>query len=92
MVALNDALVNAPWDEGFDMFNDINDIVMNWSNLLMQAATDIIPNRVVTAHPKEKAWVNADLKKKMIRRCNILWRRYKRSGSADHAFSESAVT
>ena len=83
MVALNDALLNAPWDVGFDIFNDIDDFVMYWSNLLMQVASDSIPNRVVTVHPKEKPWVNADLKK-MIRRRNLLWRRYKRSGSADH--------
>ena len=83
MVALNDALLNAPWDVGFDIFNDIDDIVMYWSSLLMQVASDFIPNRIVTVHPKEKPWVNADLKK-MIRRRNLLWRRYKRSGSADH--------
>ena len=77
MVALNDSLLNAPWDVGFDIFNDIDDIVMYWSNLLMQVASDFIPNRIVTVHPKEKPWVNADLKK-MIRRCNLLWRRYKR--------------
>ena len=49
----------------------------------MQVASDFIPNRVVTVHPKEKPWVNTDLKK-MIRRRNLLWRRYKRSGSGDH--------
>ena len=35
MVALNDVLLNAPWDVGFDISNDINNIVMYWSNLLM---------------------------------------------------------
>ena len=80
MVALNDALVNAPWDVGYDIFIDN---VMYWSNLLLQVASDFIPNRVVTVHPKEKPWVNTD-PKKMIRRRNLLWRRYKRSGSADH--------
>ena len=83
MVALNDALLNAPWDVGFHIFNDINDIAMYWSNVLMQVASDFIPNRVVTVHPKEKPWVNTDLKK-MIRRRNLRWKRYKRSGSADH--------
>ena len=33
MVALNDALLNAPCDVGFDIFNDINDIVMYWSTM-----------------------------------------------------------
>ena len=36
MVALNDALLIDPWDVGlgFDIFNDINDIIIYWSNLL----------------------------------------------------------
>ena len=49
----------------------------------MQVASNFIPNSVVTVHPKEKPWVNTDLKK-MIKRSNLLWRRYQRSGSADH--------
>ena len=56
---------------------------MYWTNLLIQVSSEFIPHREVTVHPKEKPWINTELKR-MIRRRNLLWSRFSRSGSADH--------
>ena len=71
---LVEALSSAPWDAGFNVFNDIDDIVTYWS---------FIPNTTVTARAREKPWLNGDLKR-LIRRRNVLWRRYRRSRSDAH--------
>ena len=80
---LVEALSSAPWDAGFNVFNDIDDIVTYWSSLLMQTAAELIPNTTVTVRAREKPWVNGDLKR-LIRRRNVLWRRYRRSRSDAH--------
>ena len=80
---LVEALFSAPWDAAFNVFNDIDDIVAYWSSLLMQTAAEFIPNTTVTVRAREKLWVNGDLKR-LIRRRNVLWRRYRRSRSDAH--------
>ena len=49
----------------------------------MQTAAELIPNTTVTVRAREKPWVNGGLKR-LIRRRNVLWRRYKRSRSDAH--------
>ena len=80
---LVEALSSAPWDAGFNVFNDIDDLVTYWSSLLMQTAAEFIPNTTVTVRAREKPWVNGDLKR-LIRRRNVLWRHYRRSRSDAH--------
>ena len=80
---LVEALSSAPWDSGLNVYNDIDDIVTYWSSLLMQTAAKFIPNTTVTVRAREKPWVNGDLKR-LIRRRNVLWRRYRRSRSDAH--------
>ena len=80
---LVEALSSAPWDAGFNVFNDIDDIVTYWSSLLMQTAAEFIQNTTVTVRAREKPWVNGDLKR-LIRRRNVLWRRSRRSRSDAH--------
>ena len=65
------------------LYADIDDIVTYWSLLLMQIAAEFIPNTTVTVRAREKPWVNGDLKR-LIRRRNVLWRRYRRSRSDAH--------
>ena len=80
---LVEALSSAPWDAGFNVFSDIDDIATYWSSLLMQTAAEFIPNTTVTVRAREKPWVNGDLKR-LIRRRNVLWRRYRRARSDAH--------
>ena len=54
---LVEALSSAPWDAGFNVFNDIDDIVTYWS-LLMQTAAEFIPNTTVTVRAKEKPLID----------------------------------
>ena len=44
---------------------------------------DYIPHNTVIIHVKEKPWVNCELKR-LIRRRNILWKRYKRTQQSTH--------
>ena len=80
---LVEAFSSALWDAGFNVFNDIDDIVTYWSSLLMQTAAELIPNTTVTVRAREKPWVNGDLNR-LIRRRNVLWMRYRRSRSDAH--------
>ena len=77
----NNVFKRTVWN--YNVFNDIDDIVTYWSSLLMQTATEFITNTTVTVRAREKPWVNGDLKT-LIRRRNVLWRRYRRSRSDAH--------
>ena len=58
------------------MYDDIDDKVSYWYDLFALIMADYIPHNTVTVHVKEKPWVNCELKK-LIRRRNVLWKRYK---------------
>ena len=83
VTALCEAMDSAPWDLGFNLHDNIDDVVGYWSDLMLYVMSQYIPNKVITVRDNEKPWVNSELKQ-AIRRRGVLWKRYKRTGSADH--------
>ena len=67
--ALNDCLRNAPFDVGYDMFNDVEDVVEYWIQLYKSTLQGYI---------SYKPWITQEFKK-LIRKRNRLWKRFKRT-------------
>ena len=65
------------------MYDDIDDKLSYWYDLFALIMADYIPHNTVTVHVKEKPWVNCALKR-LIRRRNVLWKRYKRTQQSTH--------
>ena len=65
------------------MYDDIDDKLSYWYDLFALIMADYISHNTVTVHAKEKPWVNCELKR-LIRRRNVLWKRYKRTQQSTH--------
>ena len=59
---LNTALTMAPFDVAFQLYNDIDDIVHYWVNLVKQMLKEFIPCHIVRARPKDTPWVTNQLR------------------------------
>ena len=75
---LNSALLDAPWDTGFAVFDSISDTASYWTDLFIDTCKQFIPFRNITVRPKDKPWITCEIKK-LIRHRNRAWKRYKRS-------------
>ena len=62
IVGLNAALANAPWDTGLILFDDIDDTVQYFQNLLVSVAKEFIPFRKITIRSKDKPWFTGYLR------------------------------
>ena len=65
------------------MYDDNDDKLSYWYDLFALIMADYIRHNTVTVHVKEKPWVNCELKR-LIRRCNVLWKRYKCTQQSTH--------
>ena len=59
---LNTALTMAPFDVAFQLYNDIDDIVHYWVNLVKQMLKEFIPCHIVRVRPKDTPWVTNQLR------------------------------
>ena len=82
-IDLNECLSSAPWDTGFLTFDDINDITSFWFDLFVDTLKTFIPNRDVLIRPKDKPWMNTEIKI-LRRKRHRAWKRFKRSGNMNH--------
>ena len=82
------------WSDCFAA-NDINTIVQNWTNTILNAARQFIPNKIITIRPKDKPWYNNELrhmKRKVLRLFKIAkksnddykWQCYKTANNEYH--------
>ena len=79
--SLKQYLRNTDWDKCFES-EDIDIVASHWTETLINAARQFIPNKMATIRPKDKPWYNNDLrarKRKVMR----LFRKAKLTGSED---------
>jgi hypothetical protein len=86
-VGLSDGLKEAPWDEGYERSNDIDNLAKHWHNCFMEVCKTKIPNRIIKIRPMDKPWINHEVKMALKRR-NRLYKRFQRSRLPDHERSE----
>ena len=58
---LNEAILNAPWGVT-DMFDDVNEAVDYFTDLLLTISKEHIPNKEITIRPKDKPWMTSHVK------------------------------
>ena len=80
---LSNALDNAPFDTAYTIYEDINDIVHYWTNLVTSTCAEFIPSRSVTIRARDKPWVTNELRW-LIRKRNRCWKRFKKSNNQAH--------
>ena len=74
---LTKAALDAPFDTGFEVFDDINDMASYWTDLFTGLCKDFIPSRDTLIRPKDKPWVTCKIKQ-LLRQRNRAWKRFKR--------------
>ena len=58
---LNEAILNAPWGV-IDIFDDVDEAVDYFTDLLLNISKEHIPNREITIRPKDKPWMTSHVK------------------------------
>ena len=81
--SLNNSLQQAPFDSGYDLFDDPEDVVSYWVKLYKSTVANFIPHSTVSIRPTDKPWINGEFKR-LIRKRNRLWKRFKRSNDPVH--------
>ncbi|VDI74910.1 Hypothetical predicted protein [Mytilus galloprovincialis] len=59
--SLNTALLNAPFDSAYEIFDDVNDIASYTSDLITSACSEFIPNKIVTIRHRDKPWMSNEM-------------------------------
>ena len=80
---LNVALVSLPWYDILPNTVDVDIMASNFTNTLHSIAEMFIPVKVITRHARDKPWMN-NMIKKLIRKRNRAFKRYKKTGRHDH--------
>ena len=83
IVGLNQSLINIPWYTWYDQSVNMDNVWAKWSTSFLNSCKQFIPNRDIIVRPKDKPWVDHQLKA-LLRRRNRLWRRWKRTGQEEH--------
>jgi hypothetical protein len=90
MYPLNNAIDDFPIEDILIDYEDVDYAAETWTNLLLQIAKEYIPCRTVKIHPKDKKWINKDIKATINTR-DRLYRRYQRTNNIHHFFSYTKV-
>ncbi|MEW8548517.1 MAG: reverse transcriptase family protein [Candidatus Thiodiazotropha sp.] len=61
---------------------DINQYALNFSNKLLEIASECIPTKFITVRPKDLPWMNNNIRK-LMRKRNRLYKKYKTNKSPD---------
>jgi hypothetical protein len=91
---LQNYLTELDWNDCF-LTDDVNTCATKWTEILLNAARQFIPNKLVTLRPKDKPWYNnrlRNMKRKVIRLFNKaksidreeIWYDYKTSNNTYH--------
>ena len=81
--SLNESLRMAPFDIGYAIFSEPEDVVHYWLELYKSTLKEFIPNKTVSIKSRDKPWITGEFKK-LIRKRDRLWKRYKRTGNPAH--------
>ena len=76
-------LTNTPWQVGFELFEDIDDIADFWLKSFMDACKSKIPNRIIKVRPMDKPWITNQVKM-YLRIRNRKFKRFKRTKLHEH--------
>ena len=76
-------LHNFPWDNAYEIHQDIDEITNYWQKSFMETCKTKIPNRTIKIKPKDKPWITHEVKLS-IRKRNRLYKRFKRTRLPEH--------
>ena len=80
---LNIAIGDFPFADILDESNDANHAAEIWTHLVLQIAKEYIPQHSIKICPKDKPWINKDIKT-CIKTRDRLFRKYQRSKREEH--------
>jgi len=83
IIGLTQALINAPWDTAYELYDDIDDIENYWTALFLDISKQFIPTRTITVRANSKPWITKTVRL-LINRKTRLWRRYRKSNRPEH--------
>ena len=72
-----------PFDTAYELFNSVDDVVEHWVQIYKSTLKEFIPCKAVKVNVKDKPWITREFKR-LIRKRNRLWRRFKRTGNPAH--------
>jgi hypothetical protein len=81
--SLNEIFDNTPWDDLINDHDDLDDIVTNFTTIVLESAKACIPNSIVKIRPRDKPWFNKELRKLFSER-NRCHKRQKRTNNPIH--------
>jgi hypothetical protein len=61
--SLNEILDHVPWHDIINDLDDLDEIVVNVTNIIITTSRETIPNREVKIRPKDKPWFNNNLRR-----------------------------
>ena len=77
-IHLREILSDASWNTGYELFDDINDIVQYYYDIFKDAIDEFIPNRIIKIRPRDKEWMTPHIRYLLNTR-DRLYRRYSKS-------------
>ena len=83
IVSLNQSLSNIPWYTWYDQSVNMDNVWTKLSTTFLNSCKQFIPNRDINVRPKDKPWVDRQLKA-LLRHRNRLWRRWKWTDQEEH--------
>jgi hypothetical protein len=81
--SLINELLNTPWQVGFELFDDIDDIADFWHKSFIESCKSKIPNRTIKVRPMDKPWITNQVKM-YIRIRNRKFKRFKHTRLQEH--------
>ena len=90
--ALNNALLDANWDEIFCvMTDDVDELYEQFSSLFLSIVESFIPHKNVTIPPRDKPWMTSEIRR-AIRKRDRLLKVYSRVRLSDYKFSAISIS
>ena len=80
---MNDYLLCVPWHDILNSHNNVNDNVINFTNILKDVLGYFIPNKQVLIRPKDKPWMTGNIRR-LLRRRNRFHKLYRRTLLEQH--------
>ena len=79
---LHDTLVTVSWDDVFVDVDDVDILYNKWYKSFRQILETFVPNRTVVIRPRDKPWMNSEIRKAIRRRNRLLKLFCRRNSSA----------
>lgn len=70
--ALREALLSANWDDVFTTIDDVDALYDKWYECFRQILETCVPNRTVVIRPRDKPWMNSEIRKAIRKRNRLL--------------------